>query len=77
MLELFYGVQTGAQFSSVIKIEVNKKWQAVRCIRQLAPIAVKNAKFRSNQMEHAQYTAAIVIRNVDPSATGTKRMDLK
>jgi hypothetical protein len=58
---------------SVIKIEVNKIWQAVRCIRQLAPIAVRNVKFHSSLMVQDQCTAAIVIRREGPSATGTKR----
>jgi len=69
--------QDGRQPPSVIAIEVNKKWQAARCIRQLAPIAVRNAKYHSNQMVHAQSTAASVIRREGPSATGTRRRDLE
>jgi len=35
----------------------------VRCTKQFAQIAVKSAKFRSNQPRTDQYTAATVTRN--------------
>jgi len=45
---------------------VKTAWKVVKCTKQFAPIAVKNAKFPSNPTAQDQYTAKSALPREDP-----------
>jgi hypothetical protein len=55
---------------------VKTAWKIVKCSKQFALIAVKNAKFPSNPTAQGQYTAESVMLREDPQDQTLAEEDL-